>query len=838
MSYSNNGVLSEQIRIRILENHPKAKEHNKEYLQKLICPVCNKNEAFAYYEQPFSIICPRLNKCGVKTPIKELYPDLFENFSKRFPVSKKEPHATAKAYLISRNLDTSKFKFKQGKIVDDESNKKYQTVEIQIDKGITFHRLIDYNENKNKTRLYGKYKGKVWKPKNFNPTKETFIVESILDALSLIQVGIQAIATLSSSHLPEEFFNNLDLKKAQLILAFDGDEAGLKAIEKHISFFNKLEKEQEIKINYKVAIPPKTKDWNNLLQLGSLKEEYLKNTIEKCHWRGKLNQARTPERYFEIYCERNYSETNIFEFKHRLFKGFIKERKEGIEYFTDRLTDCSINILYSIEDDTLEYNSKTKHRLKCYSETKGSHTIEFTSEEFSQLNLFRSKLTNYKLIFRGGDKELIDLKEYLFSQKTPTMRKCNKLGYDKKSGHFVFSKFLYDLDGKRFETNSHGYFEKQNLVPFREQTIESITPIDLQKFLETLFKAYSYRGLLTLGFWVSSVFSHTIFNKFGFFPFLSLYGDPHCGKSDLVKLLNRCFFIDWEGISMTKANTQKGELRKISQKSSLVTPMLEGRKDKSRFDFDSILPFYNRNPLQLRALKTNENETQELAFDCTLAFVQNKEQFESKAAKERVVSILFEENDLSDETYEAWEQLQELSLEELAFVGHKILLKRNFFEIEFTEQIQKIAKDFRKQGIKVDRVAKNYAIPFIGCCLISKAFGFKLNKKEFLNFVLEIAETKLETARNENPLADHFFESLFELKYSDEIGSFQVGYIFREEKLIVHLPTVIQKMKEQDLGTWNKRELVESLNKVSLGKKSFKIGGKKKDCWFFDKRIF
>jgi hypothetical protein len=54
----------------------------------------------------------------------------------------------------------------------------------------------------------------------------------------------------------------------------------------------------------------------------------------------------------------------------------------------------------------------------------------------------------------------------------------------------------------------------------------------------------------------------------------------------MSRLLNRCFFVDSEGNTMTSANTAKGELRKISQKSSLVCALLEGRDGPKA---DSIL---------------------------------------------------------------------------------------------------------------------------------------------------------------------------------------------------------------------------------------------------------
>ena len=830
---SSNGfsqIIFENIRTEILRNHPKASpKNNDKYLQKLTCPVCEKEEAWTYFEKPLSIICPRANHCGIITPIKELYPTCFSDFSKRFPTSKKEPHATATAYLISRGLEPSQIEFNQGKIFDEETKKEYPTVQFKVDKEVFFHRLIDYS-GKNKTRIFGSYKGKIWKPKSFDFEKKTWIVESILDALSLIQSGLQAIATLSSSHLPEEFYSEKTFSKTPVVLAFDADNAGKKATEKHILFFKKIKKE-----NYEVAIPPYGKDWNDLLLFDALSKENLVSTIEKALWYGRLSQASSPEYYFQIYYEKNKNSSAIFEFRHQLFKGSVKEKENHVEFSAFRLADCSIDILYSLEDDSIQYQSKTKHRLCLFSSREGKNIIEFSSEELSNLNLFRSKITHYRQTFFGNSQDLLHTTNYLFNKRTPKIRQCHTLGFDRKSDCFVFSKFLYNPQGNRFQINKEGYFEKQKVAPFREKTIEDLVEMKPKEFLEVLFQAYFYRGFVALGFWVSSLFSHLIFDKFGFFPFLSMYGDSRCGKSDLTKMLNRCFFLDWEGISMTRANTQKGELRKISQKSSLVSPMLEGRKDKSRFDYDSILTAYNRNSTQIRAKNTNDNETHELPFESTLAFIQNQEQFTSKASKERVISILFREDDLTEQSYKAWQKLSEYSPEQLAYFGHLILQQRNFFQKSFLSEIQEASNSFQSAGIKIDRIAKNHAIVFAGIKLVCEIFKSEINQKALFEYFCELAQTKIETARTEHLLADYFLECLTRNKQSIYGELNNGGYLIKDKELIIHMSTALKAISDKLGESWNKTELFEGLKQhdkfIKLG--SRRVFGEVLRCWIF-----
>jgi hypothetical protein len=302
-----------------------------------------------------------------------------------------------------------------------------------------------------------------------------------------------------------------------------------------------------------------------------------------------------------------------------------------------------------------------------------------------------------------------------------------------------------------------------------------------------------------------------------------MYGDSHCGKSDLTKLMNRCFFMDWEGVSMNKTNTQKGELRYISQKSSLVTPLIEGRKDKSRFDYDGILPLYNRNPAQIRAKPTQDNAVHEIEFVGTLAFVGNKEQFTSKPAKERVVSVHFSVNDLNPDSLTAWKKLMVYSTEELAFIGHSILQNRQFFEENMISEIEYHSEQLEQKGIPVDRIAKNHAICLSGISLLMKAIGVDFDQGLF-DYTADMAKTKLETAKSEFMLADHFFECIGNLTKEQ-------GYCVIGDEEQVHLPTVLQNIE----GHWDKSRLLDELKQCDKFKKvkvTRTFNGRKK-CWIF-----
>jgi hypothetical protein len=70
-----------------------------EWLQQGHCPSCGKKELYTHAEHPWVLRCNRINHCGFEDHVKELYIDLFESWSDRFPKQLENPNATADAYM-------------------------------------------------------------------------------------------------------------------------------------------------------------------------------------------------------------------------------------------------------------------------------------------------------------------------------------------------------------------------------------------------------------------------------------------------------------------------------------------------------------------------------------------------------------------------------------------------------------------------------------------------------------------------------------------------------------------------------------------------------------------
>lgn len=133
--------------------------------------------------------------------------------------------------------------------------------------------------------LKGKHKG-IFNRKASKVYAEIILTESIIDALSLIALGIENVQPVYGTNgFTDEHLSILkDDRVKVIVIAFDSDEAGKTATEKL--------KEQLISEGFAVKVVTSigAKDWNEYLVSGGTKEA-VKETIEKT----VLRQAQEPE---------------------------------------------------------------------------------------------------------------------------------------------------------------------------------------------------------------------------------------------------------------------------------------------------------------------------------------------------------------------------------------------------------------------------------------------------------------------------------------------------------------------------------------------------------------
>ena len=222
-----------------------------EWLQEGTCPQCGKREAYCAAKEPKIVQCGRQDRCGWDDTVRNLLPDLFEDWSKRVPPTKEDPNATADAYLFhERGLDPKYLRgfYTQETFKDYGTGQTAATVRFSI--GETYwERIIDRPGRFDRKAHFGKggsWRGLCWMPKGVTfetlaKAKTIWITEGIFDAVALTQAGLVAVSNMSTGPYPDRFLDQLQANlqgekrtdRPDLVFAFDVGAAGVTFSKKH-----------------------------------------------------------------------------------------------------------------------------------------------------------------------------------------------------------------------------------------------------------------------------------------------------------------------------------------------------------------------------------------------------------------------------------------------------------------------------------------------------------------------------------------------------------------------------------------------------------------------------
>ncbi|HHR6051376.1 TPA: toprim domain-containing protein [Providencia alcalifaciens] len=196
------------------------------------------------FEMPFVLRCDRENKCGTVLIVKEIYPDIFDDWSAHYPKAQQAPNAAADAYLQhARGLDIASLKGLYSESSYHANGLGAATVKFALPEGAYWERIIDRPSRfDRKANFFSSYKGRWWTlpQQDLTQAKEIWLTEGIFDALSLIQNGIAAVSLMTCHNYPEVALNTLraalgNNKKPLLVWALDNGAAGKRAMKKFVA---------------------------------------------------------------------------------------------------------------------------------------------------------------------------------------------------------------------------------------------------------------------------------------------------------------------------------------------------------------------------------------------------------------------------------------------------------------------------------------------------------------------------------------------------------------------------------------------------------------------------
>jgi hypothetical protein len=667
------------------------------WLQEGTCPACGKREAFAAAKDPKIVRCGRQDRCGWEITVRDALPDLFEDWSKRFPETEDNPTATADAYLQhERCLDLRLLRgsYTQELYRDHKTGHTSATVRFAV--GDTYwERLIDRPgrfEKKAHFRKGGTYKGHCWIPPRLSmeeiaKAEEILITEGIFDATALCQVHKVAVSAMSTNNWPEHFLADLRVElerikrttRPRLVFAFDVGRAGVEYTIKYVKRAT-AEGWDASAMQVRPDGEGTKKDWNDLLKehldwAGDKEKAPLSDwAFDQYRYNGAITIAETARDKARLIADHKLA-IKSFEFRHqnRMWscKVSIDDETEKRSIVVEEIANCAFRLLYREYD---EVPSEATFFIQMdFPYGRKPEKGRFSAAAVANSGEFKKRLMTWAGSWSGTSEQF----DRLIRNQTRNLKVVEPIkftGYSRPHRAWVLGDIAV-RDGRVIPINEERYFDLgRDAVKLKSpDRLLDITydpdHIDFD-WLPDLWTAFGPKGLIALGFFVMSLFAVQIRERHKSIGFLEITGEPGAGKSTMVEFLWRTLGRpEHEGNDPNKG-TVAFLARTFMKVSNLPVGLIEGKRGdeekrtgQRQYDYNELLVLYNgRNP-RGTGQKSDGYETHEPPFLGTIYLMQNERIDAIPAVLERLMSMKIDKSRWNDATKLAAVRLERWPIE-------------------------------------------------------------------------------------------------------------------------------------------------------------------------------
>lgn len=736
--------LRARIVPRILADYDFKKSDDGAWFNQGRCPVCNKRSLFTAAANPWVIRCGREAKCAAEFSVRDLYPDEFGQFNQRHPATEQNPMATADAYMNeARGLDVAHMRkynyYTQENWWSSKAKSGTATVRFAIPgtDNSYMERFVDPVEIVNadgsrelrKQNFFGPHRGLWWQPPEMaiNAGDEVWITEAIIDAISLYQNGIKAVATLSCSNYPSKSLEKCP-PDVKWVWALDNDKAGKSAIRK----FVKRMRDEGRDVHAAIA-PAKSKmDWNDLHRLHRLGE----SDLAEYRYHGALLIAKSvAEKGALIYCKTK-ANGFVVDFADRMYWFSIDERlfNDAREQADIELSEKEVELAAAIEAAQPRQIANARPEFLYFQRNeitdeawfycrvhfpdgRPAVNLTFTPGQITAAAEFKKRLASAQGAWWSGDAKHLDWIGSRTLQGLKTVETIEYIGYSKEHDCYIFPDIAVH-GAKLYAINEQDYFDLprksiKSLARERQMTIETTNRNYRADWAQLVWQAFGTDGMIAAVYWFGSLFAEQIRKHQSSFSFLEIIGEPGSGKTTLIEFLWRLLGQDREGIDPNKG-TRAGLDRSLAQHSAMPNVFIEADRAEDshskRFDWDELKPFYNGRGMRVRGMKNSGNETYEPPFRGSLVIAQNDPVNASDAVLERIVQLRFTKAGHSAASKQATDEMTRLSIEQLSYFTLLATLRANEIVEHVKNRLDKLQNALLAfEDINHQRLAKNHA---------------------------------------------------------------------------------------------------------------------------------
>lgn len=810
-----NYELHSQVVQRLVADY-EFKNRGRAWMQEGRCPACGQKELFIREESPRVMICGRENNCGNSWHVKDLYPDLFEDWSKRAPATPANPTATAQAYLAHNrgfSLELIAGWYSQENYWNHQLGIGSATVRFPLRDGGHWERLIDRPERFGKQKALFKkgysYAGYWWCPPSVDlkEVDELWLVEGIFDSIALLHHGIAAVATLTSGNFPAEALkeliklrNEADKRLPRLIWALDNEPGARKNMRKF------AKRADELGFICRAALIPqrgKNKaDWNDIHQRWEVfadederakrieqdKKEFRHQgnllLVESAEEKGVLMYDWTPRSefsfsfrnrlyWFKFDLDRYDRTMRDLESSESLEDQNMNDRQRRMKALRQsgsvkRIANCTFDVLYFMENQLTE---ESWYYLRVERPRAPAVRRRFTPGHLASAPEFKKQLMSVDsgTMYTGNQSQLERMLEAQF-EELKKVQTINWVGYSIEYGAYIFND-LAIANGQVYNLNEEDFFDIGKLS-VKTQSMYPVIDINHrlneynEEWFELFWQCFGVQGCAVLAWWLGSLYAEQIRRVQKSYLFLELVGEAGAGKTTLLELLWKLSGrTEYEGLDPLRSSNV-GRARSMSQVGNLPVALIESDRESAdggvvkQFDWDELKPLYNGRDTRTTGVKNSGNETSQSAFRASIMIAQNQPIKASEAMLQRLAHVGMTKNHHTPQAKLMAEKLERMPIEQVSGFMLKALLP----EKEILALLDSNTSAYEQQllarpDIRTVRIAKNHAQ------LLSLVDALKLvvplgdaRAAQVREEVVRMAEAREQAIEADHPIVREFWD--------------------------------------------------------------------------------
>lgn len=336
--------------------------------------------------------------------------------------------------------------------------------------------------------------------------------------------------------------------------------------------------------------------------------------------------------------------------------------------------------------------------------------LEISQKDLVSLSAFKIKTESFgNFLFTGTDTDLNKIKAYLY-ENTKSCHEVEQLGWQ-HDGFWAWGNGVVDENSEWNTLDDLGTTSIKNqwyyipatsaffrsdttLFTFERHFVHTSSQATLRTFAEKMYKVYGDNAIVSIAFYLATLFRDYLYNHFDCFPLLNIFGQPGTGKTEMAIALTKLFGNHEKGVNLTNT-TAPGLAGHLSLCRNALVHVDEYKNSMEYNKIEALkAAFDGVGRSRINVDRDKKKET--TPMDCGVILTGQERTTADVALFTRVIYLTVSKREFSKAEVAAFEDLKNYSKQGLTCITNELLALRDFVLDNYESQLELTREEMRQ----------------------------------------------------------------------------------------------------------------------------------------------